>query len=180
MVFPGIFNFFRKDAVKQVLSFYDLSCKTIDGNDFRFDSLKNKKVLIVNVASKCGFTPQYAELEKLYRKYGGKDFEILGFPSNDFLKQEDGSDQEIKAFCSLTYGVSFPMMSKIKVRGGDKHPVYKWLTGKNMNVTRNSRVKWNFQKYLIDQNGRLAEVVPPRVSPFSKIIIDFIEAPVQP
>jgi len=170
-------NFKRSSKVGELSteSFYDLSCKTIDGDDFYFSSLKGKKVLIVNVASKCGFTPQYEELEKLYKEFGGEDFAILGFPSNDFLKQESGNEQEIKSFCQLTYGVSFPMMSKVRVRGKQKESVYKWLTDKKLNGVENSSVKWNFQKYMISSEGKLAGSVAPNVTPYSKRILDFIK-----
>ena len=147
--------------------FYDLSAKTIEGNDFDFAQLKGKKVLVVNTASKCGYTPQYKELEKLYKEYGGEDFTIIGFPANDFLKQEPGSDSEIKEFCTLNYGVSFQMMSKIHVKGSDIHPVYKWLTSETLNGKKDSKVKWNFQKYLIDENGALVEVFSTKTSPIS-------------
>ncbi len=165
-----------KDRDSKPVSFYNLASKTIDGEIFEFSSLKGKKVLIVNVASKCGFTPQYEDLEKLYREFGGNDFVILGFPSNDFLKQESGSEKDIKAFCQLTYGVSFPMMSKVKVRGSDKHPVYKWLTGKAQNGFKNSTVKWNFQKYMINSDGSLFGFAAPRDNPYSEKILGFIRS----
>lgn len=166
----------KKEPEHQPMSFYELSCKTIDGDIFDFSTLKGKKVLIVNVASKCGFTPQYEDLEKLYKEYGGDDFIILGFPSNDFLMQESGSEEEIKAFCQLTYGVSFPMMSKVRVKGSDKHPVYKWLTRKEINGGLNSTVKWNFQKYMINKEGNLAGMASPSDKPYSEKIIAFIKA----
>ena len=161
---------------EKTISFYDLSCKTIEGDDFYFSSIKGKKVLIVNVASKCGFTPQYEGLEKLYREYRESGFVILGFPSNDFLNQESGSEQEIKAFCQLTYGVSFPIMSKVRVRGDSKHPVYQWLTSKDLNGTLSSRVKWNFQKYMINQEGQLVGFIAPKESPNCKKILDFLKS----
>ena len=114
-------------------SFYDFTVKTIDGKDFPLSSLKGKKVLVVNVASKCGFTPQYAQLEELYEKYKEKDFVIIGFPANNFLWQEPGTNEEIAQFCSLKYGVTFPMMAKISVKGKDKAPLYQWLTEKKLN-----------------------------------------------
>jgi len=166
----------KKGPNQNPLSFYELTCKTIDGDLFDFSTLKGKKVLIVNVASKCGFTPQYEDLEKLYKEYGGDDFTILGFPSNDFLKQESGSEKEIKAFCQLTYGVSFPMMSKVLVKGVDKHKVYKWLTMKDHNGVMNSTVKWNFQKYMISKEGNLVGFAAPVDKPYSKKILDFIKS----
>ena len=151
-------------------SFYSLSAKTIDGEDISFEQFKGKKVLVVNVASKCGFTPQYEDLESLYKVYGGDDFTIIGFPANNFMKQEPGTNEEIKAFCTSNYGVSFQMMSKISVKGDDIHPVYQWLTQKEKNGVKDSNVKWNFQKYLIDENGKLVGVFSPKTKPFSEEI----------
>lgn len=156
-------------------SIYDFTVKDIDGNEFALKQLEGKKVMIVNVASKCGFTPQYEQLEKIYETYKDKNFIIIGFPANNFKKQEPGSNEEIKEFCSLTYGVSFPMMSKISVKGDDIHPLYKWLTTKDLNGTSDSTVKWNFQKYLIGEDGKIDEVINPWVEPDSKKIIKWIE-----
>ena len=114
-------------------SFYDFTVKDIGGKDFPLSQLKGKKVLVVNTASKCGFTPQYEGLEDLYKKYGGDDFVIIGFPANNFANQEPGSNEEIASFCKLNYGVTFPMMSKISVKGDDQAPLYKWLTSKSEN-----------------------------------------------
>jgi len=174
----ALFDFLKPDKtvkVQQPVSFYNLACKTIDGEPFNFSSLKGKKVMIVNVASKCGFTPQYEDLEKLYKEYSNMDFVILGFPSNDFLKQESGTEKEIKEFCQLTYGVSFPMMSKVKVRGKEMHPVYKWLTQRSLNGSADSKVRWNFQKYLISKEGNIENVISSREKPFSSKILDFIK-----
>ncbi len=135
-----------------------------------------QKVLVVNVASKCGFTPQYEDLERLYKDYRANDFVILGFPSNDFLGQESGNEKEIKEFCRLTYGVSFPMMNKVKVKGRNKHPVYRWLTRKDLNGVLNSEVKWNFQKYMISKEGFLVGFAAPRDVPYSGKILDFIRS----
>lgn len=156
-------------------SFYDLQAKTITGETFNFSSLKGKKVMIVNTASKCGFTPQYKELEKLYEQYGGDNFVIIGFPSNDFLRQEPGTNEEIANFCQMNYGVTFPMMAKISVKGKQKSPVYKWLTDKKLNGKMKSKVKWNFQKYIIDENGNLIAVFPPKTSPMNPKIIELIK-----
>jgi glutathione peroxidase len=136
--------------------------------------LEGKKVLIVNTASKCGFTPQYEGLQELYTKYGGEDFVIIGFPANDFLKQEPGTNEEIREFCTLNYGVSFPMMAKISVKGKDMHPLYQWLTRKELNGYRDSKVKWNFQKYLVDEKGRLVGMYPPKTKPLSEEMIGWI------
>lgn len=156
-------------------SFHDFVVKDIDGKDFPLSSLNGKKVMVVNTASKCGLTPQYAKLEKLYKEYGGKDFIIIGFPANNFLSQEPGSNEQIKSFCTDEYGVSFPMMSKISVKGDDMHPLYQWLTEKDKNGLEDSSVSWNFQKYLIDENGKLVKVVSPRTDPLDEDIIVWIK-----
>ncbi|MFZ4463003.1 MAG: glutathione peroxidase [Bacteroidales bacterium] len=155
-------------------SFYDFVVKDIDGKDFSLASLKGKKVMVVNVASKCGLTPQYEKLEALYKKYGGDKFVIIGFPANNFLSQEPGTDAEIKTFCTLNYGVSFPIMSKISVKGSDQHPLYKWLTTKDLNGVEDSNVQWNFQKFLIDENGKLVNVISPKTDPMSPEIIEWL------
>jgi glutathione peroxidase len=157
-------------------SFYDFTVKDIDGNDFELSSLKGKKVMVVNTASKCGLTPQYEILQKVYEQYGGDDFIIVGFPANNFMKQEPGTDDEIKEFCTKNYGVSFPMMSKISVKGDDMAPLYQWLTSKNLNGVLDSEVGWNFQKYLIDENGKLVKMVPPKVKPDDEEIISWIKS----
>jgi glutathione peroxidase len=157
-------------------TFHDFSVKSIDGQMYDLSQLKGKKVLVVNTASKCGFTPQYAGLEKLYKKYKDSNFIIIGFPANNFLRQEPGTDAEIKSFCQLNYGVTFPMMSKISVKGKEIHPLYSWLTEKKQNGIMNSSVKWNFQKYMIDEDGKLAGMVSPKTDPFSDKIISWIES----
>ncbi len=156
-------------------SFYDFKVKTIEGKDFSFEKLKGKKVMIVNTASKCGLTKQYEKLEEVYKKYGNDNFIIIGFPANNFLKQEPGTNAEILEFCTLNYGVTFPMMAKISVKGEDQTPVYQWLTQKEKNGFEDSSVKWNFQKYLIDENGKLVKVISPQTSPDSEEIIKWIE-----
>ncbi len=156
-------------------SFYDFKVKDIDGKNFNFSSLKGKKVLIVNTASKCGNTPQYADLEKIYKEYGNHNFIIIGFPANNFGAQEPGTDAEIKSYCTAEYGVTFPMMSKISVKGDDIHPLYQWLTQKSKNGVMDSEVKWNFQKYLIDENGKLVDVVAPKVKPNNDKILSWIK-----
>ena len=153
-------------------SFYDLHAKTIEGDDFDFNQLKGKKVLIVNTASKCGFTPQYEGLESLNKKSKDNNFEIIGFPSNDFLKQEPGTNDEIASFCQKNYGVTFQMMEKVEVKGNNIHPVYEWLTSKEKNGVKDSKVKWNFQKYLINETGTLEEIFEPKESPESEIIVN--------
>ncbi len=156
-------------------NFYDLTAETIDGKAFNFDQLRGKKVLIVNTASKCGFTPQYEDLEKLYETYKDSNFVIIGFPANDFLKQEPGTNAEIKSFCTLNYGVSFPMMAKIHVKGKNIHPVYQWLTQKSKNGVSDSKIKWNFQKYFIDENGKLIQVFYSKTKPSDEKILKLIK-----
>jgi glutathione peroxidase len=156
-------------------SIHQFTVKDIDGNDFAFSSLKGKKVMVVNTASKCGLTPQYEKLEALYEKYKDQGFVIIGFPANDFMSQEPGSDKEIKSFCLKNYGVSFPMMSKISVKGKEMSSVYHFLTEKSRNGLEDNSVKWNFQKYLIDENGYLVKVISPKTLPNDQEIISWIE-----
>lgn len=151
----------------QTGGFYDFKVKTLEGENFDLSSLKGKKVMVVNVASKCGFTPQYKDLEEMYRKYEG-DLVIIGFPANNFANQEPGSASEIRNFCSQNYGVTFPLMEKISVKGDDIHPLYQWLTSREKNGVMDSEVKWNFQKYLIDENGRLVDVMYSKEKPESE------------
>ena len=159
----------------QSTGFYDFKVKTLEGGEFDFSSLKGKKVMIVNTASKCGNTPQYKELEELYEQYQG-DLVIIGFPANNFLNQEPGSASEIREFCTQNYGVTFPMMEKISVKGKDMHPLYQWLTSKEKNGVKDSNVSWNFQKYLIDEKGNLVEVIKPGEKPKSDKILAWISA----
>lgn len=154
---------------------YNYTVKDIDGNDFKMSDLKGKKVLIVNVASKCGLTPQYEKLEALYQKYKNHNFIIIAFPSNNFQNQEPGTDAEIKEFCSLNYGVTFPIMSKIDVIGDNQAPIYQWLTQQDKNTVLSSTVAWNFQKYLIDEDGKFFGVSAPKNSPDEDYIVNWIE-----
>jgi len=154
--------------------FYSYTVKTLEGEDFSFAQLKGKKVMIVNTASKCGFTPQYEQLEAVYKQYGGENFVIIGFPANNFMHQEPGNAEQIREFCTLNYGVTFPMMAKISVKGDDMAPIYQWLTQKEKNGFEDSNVKWNFQKYLINEKGELEKVVYTRVKPDSDEIISWI------
>ncbi|MDA3912527.1 MAG: glutathione peroxidase [Bacteroidales bacterium] len=157
-------------------SFYDLKAKDITGEMVDFSQFKGKKILIVNTASKCGFTPQYEGLQKLHEDYAGEDFVIIGFPSNDFLKQEPGTEKEIQAFCEKNYGVEFLMMSKVAVKGNEKHPVYQWLTEKAKNGVQDSKVSWNFQKYMISENGELLESFSSKVKPQDEKIVSLINS----
>ena len=154
-------------------SFYDFTVEDINGQQYSFADLKGKKVMIVNTASKCGHTPQYKDLELLNKAYKQK-LVIIGFPANNFMKQEPGTNEEIKEFCDSKYGVSFPMMSKISVKGDDMHPLYKWLTSKSANGVIDSEVAWNFQKYLIDENGNLVGYVKPAVKPLSDEVVMWV------
>jgi len=156
-------------------SFYDYTVVDIDGNNFPLSQLKGKKVMVVNVASKCGFTPQYEQLETLYKQYKDSNFVIIAFPANNFKEQEPGTNDEIKEFCSLNYGVTFPIMAKISVKGDTIAPIYQWLTQKSLNGFDDSSVKWNFQKYLISKYGKLEHVINPWVKPDNKKIVNWIK-----
>jgi len=156
--------------------FYDFKTTTIDSKPFGLDQLKGKKVLVVNTASKCGHTPQYADLEKLYEQYKNQNFVIIGFPANNFLKQEPGTNQEIEEFCTKNYGVTFPMMSKISVKGSDMDPIYHWLTEKAQNGVADAEVKWNFQKFMIDEKGNWVGSVAPGDSPMCDKILNWLKA----
>ena len=155
-------------------SIHQFKVADIYGNIFDFSQLKGKKVMIVNTASKCGLTYQYEALQKLYSQYKDLNFVIVGFPSNDFLWQEPGSNDEIIDFCEQNYGVTFPMMSKITVKGTKKHPIYQFLTQKSKNNYKDSRVTWNFQKYLINKDGRIEKIISPRTRPDSEEIVSWI------
>ena len=155
-------------------SIHQFKVADVYGNIFDFSQLKGKKVMIVNTASKCGLTYQYEALQKLYSQYKDLNFVIIGFPSNDFLWQEPGSNDEIIDFCEQNYGVTFPMMSKITVKGTKKHPIYQFLTQKSKNNYRDSRVTWNFQKYLINKEGRIEKIISPRTRPDSEEIVSWI------
>ncbi len=162
-----------KDQVSE--NIYQFEVTDLYGDAFDFSKLKGKKVMVVNTASECGLTPQYADLQKLYETYKDKNFVIVGFPANNFGGQEPGSDDQIASFCKENYGVSFPMMSKISVKGGDMHEVYQFLTEKEKNGLQNSEVAWNFQKYLINEQGELEMVVEPRTLPTDPSIVNWIE-----
>jgi glutathione peroxidase len=158
----------------QQANFHSFKTKTIDGKTFDLASLKGKKVLVVNTASKCGLTPQYKDLQSLYVKYGGDKFVIIGFPANNFLSQEPGSNSEIKQFCTQEYQVTFPMMQKISVKGEDIDPIYKWLINKALNGKMDAEVSWNFQKFMIDEKGNLVDMASPRTKPMDDQIVNWI------
>lgn len=153
---------------------HQFTVETLEGDRFDFSSLKGKKIMVVNTASKCGLTPQYKDLQALYEQYKSENFVIIGFPANNFMKQEPGSNEEIATFCERNYGVSFPMMTKIDVKGNDIHPIYSFLTQKEINGVMDSKVTWNFQKYLINEEGVLEKVISPRTSPVDEEVIDWI------
>ena len=159
----------------QVKNFHSFTVKSIDGEDFPLSSLKGKKVLVVNVASKCGYTPQYAQLQALYEEYSSEKFVIIGFPANNFGGQEPGTNEEIQEFCQSTYGVTFPMMEKISVKGEDIHPLYQWLTQKNENGIMDVEVEWNFQKFMIDEAGDWAGYATSGTLPNNVSITNWIE-----
>lgn len=171
-----LFAFMALGMTAQETNLYSFKVTDIDGKEFDFSTLKGKKVLIVNVASKCGLTPQYTQLQELYAKYKNNNFVIVGFPANNFNGQEPGTNEDIKTFCTLNYNVDFPMMSKIDVVGENKAPIYKWLTEKSVNGKLDAEVQWNFQKFMIDEKGNLVDFVAPRESPLSTKITEWIEA----
>ena len=158
----------------QTQTIYQFKVTDLYGKEFDFYTLKGKKLLIVNTASECGLTPQYKDLETIYSKYKDKNFVIVGFPANNFGSQEPGSNEQIAKFCQMNYGVTFPMMSKISVKGKDIHEVYKFLTQKDKNGLQDSQVEWNFQKYLINEEGELIKVLSPRVLPTDSEIVGWI------
>lgn len=153
--------------------FHDYRVKTITGEDFNLVELKGKRVLVVNTASECGSTPQYAQLQELYETYGGDRFTIIGFPSNDFGGQEPGSNSEIATFCQKNYGVTFPMMQKISITGENPHPLYLWLTQKSRNGVSDAEVKWNFNKFLVDENGNWIAYYSSKTEPLDDEIVKF-------
>lgn len=157
-----------------LMTLHDFKVNDIDGKEFDLASLKGKKVLVVNVASKCGLTPQYEDLQALYEKYGDEKFVVIGFPANNFMGQEPGSNEDIKEFCTLNYGVTFPMMEKISVKGKDQAPIYKWLTQSSENGKIDQEVTWNFQKFMVDEEGRLVDVVMPKENPLIDKIVNWI------
>lgn len=174
-IFMSIILFSSMALHAQDTNFYSFTVKTIDGEEISLSQFKGKKVLVVNVASKCGHTPQYEDLQKLYKEYGGKDFTIIGFPANNFLRQEPGTNEEIKEFCTINYGVTFPMMAKISVKGKDIHPLYEWLTKEENNGVMDAKVSWNFQKFMIDENGDLVDMVSPKRKPYDEKIIAWLQ-----
>ena len=160
---------FTSSGTKTLL---DFKAKTLEGKDFNFADLKGKKVLIVNTASECGYTPQYKDLQALYEKYSSKNFVIIGFPCNDFGGQEPGTGADIKSFCTKNYGVTFQMMEKVSIATS---PIYQWLTHKTENGVLDATVKWNFNKFLIDEKGHLVKYLASSVKPMDAEITNWIE-----
>jgi len=156
-------------------SVYDFTLNSIDGQPAPISAYKGKVLLLVNVASKCGFTPQYAGLESIYEKYRDQGLVVIGFPANNFLGQEPGTNEEIKTFCSRTYNVKFPMYSKISVKNDDKAPLYQFLTDKSTNPEFAGEIKWNFTKFLVDRNGKIIARFEPGVKPDSPEVVSAIE-----
>ncbi|WJS93731.1 glutathione peroxidase [Flavobacterium johnsoniae] len=155
---------------------YQFKVEDLSGDTFDFASLKGKKIMIVNTASKCGLTPQYKDLEAIYKQYKDKGFVIVGFPANNFASQEPGTAKEIETFCQQNYGVTFPMMNKVSVKGSDMCEVYKFLTEKSKNGLQDSEVEWNFQKYLINEKGELVKVIKPRTLVTDPEVINWIKS----
>jgi glutathione peroxidase len=158
---------------------YDFTVADINGNDVNLADYKGKVLLIVNTASKCGFTPQYEGLQKLYTEYKDRGFEILAFPSNDFMGQEPGTNEQIKKFCQLNYHVSFPLFSKISVKGKDIHPLYKYLTEKTTNPRFAGIITWNFNKFLIDRKGNIVNRFDSKIKPQSPELVKAVEKALQ-
>ena len=162
----------NESAKSPVVSFYDLSATQIDGKELKFADFKGKKLLLVNTASDCGYTNQYADLQKLYDQFKNKLL-VIGFPANDFKEQEKGSDEEIAQFCQKNYGVTFPVMKKsVVIKSAQQNPVYQWLTDSSKNGWCNQQPSWNFSKYMVDENGVLTNYFDPSVSPLSNEITD--------
>jgi glutathione peroxidase len=155
---------------------FDFNATTIHGKEISLSEYAGKKILVVNTASKCGFTPQYADLERLYLEFGPDKFVILGFPANNFLWQEPKSDAEIAQFCSLNYNVTFPMFAKISVKGRNIHPLYEWLTQKEQNGVADAKVKWNFQKFMISEEGKWLDVVFSKEKPYCDKIVGWLKS----
>lgn len=174
-VFVSARTFNSTPSGNKAASVYDFALKDIDGNQVKLEQYRGKAVMIVNVASRCGFTPQYEGLEAIYRKYKDQGFVVLGFPANNFKGQEPGTDQEIKSFCSTKYDVTFPVFSKISVKGDDQHPLYKYLTGKETNPQFPGEITWNFNKFLLDKTGRVVARFDSKERPESEKVMQSIE-----
>jgi glutathione peroxidase len=166
--------FFSIQVIGQKKTLHDFKATTIDGEEFDFSSVNSKKVLIVNIATECSLAPQLKKLQELYEEYGGDDFEIIGFPCNDFGKQEPGESEEIKEVCTNKYAITFQLMEKIEIKGDNPHPIYKWLTSSEENGTLDAKVTWNYQKFLINENGEVVDSYSPISSPKSNRIVEWL------
>jgi glutathione peroxidase len=164
-----------KTTMQPMQSIYDFTLPSIDGQATSLGTYTGKVIMIVNVASRCGFTGQYEGLEKLYQAYKGRGFVILGFPANNFLGQEPGTDAEIKSFCSLKYNVTFPLFAKLSVKGSDKHPLYKYLTEKESNPEFSGEISWNFNKFLIGRDGKIVQRFGSRTKPEDPVVRQAVE-----
>jgi glutathione peroxidase len=173
-VYGFIFNPSPAEPVKET-SMYEFTLKDIDGKDVKLDAYKGKVVMLVNTASRCGLTPQYEGLQAIYEKYMDRGFVVLGFPANNFLGQEPGTDEEIREFCTLNYKVSFPMFSKISVKGTDQHPLYSFLTHKETNPGMDGDITWNFEKFLAGRDGRIVARFSPKTLPTADEVVSAIE-----
>ena len=166
----------KTEKIMEKQTIYQFKVEDLSGNTFDFASLKGKKIMIVNTASKCGLTPQYKDLEAVYKEYKDKGFVIVGFPANNFASQEPGTNEEIQTFCQQNYGVTFPMMDKVSVKGDDMCEVYKFLTQKSKNGLQDSEVEWNFQKYLLNEKGELVKVIKPKTLVTEPEVINWIKS----
>jgi glutathione peroxidase len=171
----GLFSSPEQPETAFGASVYDFKMKDIDGKNVNLKKYKGKVVMIVNTASKCGYTPQYEGLEAIYKKYKDQDFVVLGFPANNFRGQEPGTDKEIKEFCTLKYDVTFPMFSKISVKGEDQHPLYKFLTEKETNPQFAGDITWNFNKFLIGKDGKVVARYETKIKPDDATVTAEIE-----
>jgi len=161
-------------AMAQNKTLHDFTARTIDGDEYNFSDLKGRKVLIVNIATECSPAPQINKLQELYEEFGGDDFEIIAFPCNDFGKQEPETNSEVKEKCSSKYAVTFQLMEKIKIKGDSIHPIYQWLTNSDENGVLDARVTWNYQKFMIDENGEVVDAVAPIISPKCNRIVEWL------
>lgn len=161
-----------QDKNAAMKSIYDYKVESVDGREINFADFKGKKILIVNTASECGFTPQYADLEKVSKQYAGKVV-VVGFPANNFGGQEPGSNEEIGAFCQKNYGVTFPLAAKVSVKGDDIAPIFKYLTEKDLNGVKNTSIMWNFTKFLVDENGKLIDSFISTTKPTDEKIVKY-------
>lgn len=171
----SLMAFGTSESTTMEKSIYEFKMKDIDGKEVDFSTYKGKKLLLVNVASKCGYTPQYADLQELNEKYGDK-VTILAFPANNFGGQEPGTSEDIKEFCTANYGVTFQLFEKISVKGADKHPLYRWLSDKDLNGWNNAEPSWNFCKYLISEDGKLIKFFPSSVKPLDNELVTLIKS----